>query len=1084
MKKQAFVGVGVFGILFCLQASSGRQAVTPVPPSLPVPAPQGPRLTPHFGRLPLQFIPNEGQVDGLAAFYVQGKDKTIYFAADGLTFVLGGPRKTRPDASDGSRWVVKLDFVDADPSAVPVSLERSGTVISYFRGKPEDQRTGLAASSRIIYRDLWPGIDLLYSGTVDRMKHEFIVHPGADPSRIRLAYRGAQSVALTEEGRLAVLTPAGGFEDDVPAAWQETGGARTDVAVSYALEDRGRDAGSPTHVYGFKLGDYDRRRSLVLDPAVLIYCGYIGGAGWDEGKAIAVDGSGNAYVTGYANFAAGSFPVTVGPDLTYNGDSSDAFVAKLSADGASLVYCGYIGGAGWDEGIGIALDGAGNAYIVGDTLSGDLPVTPGSVLTYGGDRDAFVAKVKADGTALVYCGYIGGSSQENGRGIAVDSSGHAYVTGETFSENLPVAVGPDLTFNGSQDVYVAKVSVDGKALDYCGYIGGWGNQEGRAIAVDGDGNAYVTGNTETDFPVKVGPGLECSGGYDAFVAKVKADGTDLVYAGYIGGWYEDVGLGIAVDASGSAYVTGYADSDEESFPVKVGPDLTWNGGSSDAFVAKVKADGASLEYCGFIGGGATGDLVFGNDRGNGIAVDGAGNAYVVGQSDSKEDTFPVSAGPDLTWNGWNDAFVAKVNPFGTGLVYCGYIGGSDEDVGLRIAVDGSGNAYLSGYAYSSEATFPVKVGPDLTWNGGLDAFVAKISAYDLAAPDVTSLSPPGGLVGGAAFSMTVAGGPFEDGSVVLWNGSERPTTFVGPGELSAEVGSADLAAVKTFAVAVRNPNGGVSNALEFAVVNPVPSATALVPAQAVVGSGSLTLTVQGSQFVAGAVVLWQGSARTTTFVSGTELQAALTADDIATAGRFEVTVVNPAPGGGASAAVVFPVTTFAVDASPASATVTAGQSAAYTVLVTPQYGSFNSEVVLECHGLPKNCSASWSPGEVTPGTAAASATLTLKTTARTEARAGGLISSAMPAGPAVGLLVLLCAVGLRFCFKKPVPVRIPARWLAAAVLVCALGSIAGCGSSGGGHPQDTGTPAGTYQISVRGASGNLNVSTTVTLIVK
>lgn len=1086
MRKPVRAVVGILSVLICLQVSSGRQVGTPAAAPFATRPSPGPRLNPDFGRLPLQFIPNEGQVRGPAAFSVQGKARTVYFAAEGLTFVLGGAGEAGPGRPDAARWVVKLDFVDANPKAAPVSLERSGTIVSYFLGEPGDWRSGIAASSRIIYRDLWPGIDLICSGTMDRMKHEFIVHPGADPSQIRLAYRGAESVELTPAGRLVVSTPVDVFEDDVPSAWQDVDGVRTGVAASYALRDLGQADVSPARIYGFELGDYDEDLTLVLDPAVLVYCGYIGGVGWDEGKAIAVDGSGNAYVTGYANFAAGSFPVTVGPDLTYNGDPSDAFVAKISADGASLVYCGYIGGGGWDEGIGIAVDGGGSAYIVGDTSSGDLPVTSGSALTYGGDRDAFVAKVNAGGTALVYCGYIGGSYGENGRGIAVDGSGHAYVTGETFSENLPTVVGPDLTFNGSQDAYVAKVNAGGTAFDYCGYIGSWSNQEGRGIAVDADGNAYVTGNSASDFPVKVGPGLEWSGGYDAFVAKVRADGTDLVYGGYIGGSLEDVGLGIAVDASGSAYVTGYADSDEESFPVKVGPDLTWNGGSSDAFVAKVKADGASLEYCGFIGGAAGGDLVFGNDRGNGIAVDGAGNAYVIGQSDSREDTFPVSGGPDLTWNSWNDAFVAKVNPFGTGLVYCGYVGGSNEDVGLRIAVDGSGNAYLSGYASSSEATFPANVGPDLTWNEGWDAFVAKVSAHDIPAPDLGSLIPPSSFVGEAALSLTVTGGPFEDGSVVLWNGAARPTTFLGPDELSAAIGAADLAGARIVAVAVRNPNGGVSNALEFAIVNPVPSVTSLAPAQAMVGGGSLTLTVRGSQFITAASVRWQGSARATTFVSSTELQAAIPAADLATAGRSDVTVVNPPPGGGTSNAVAFPVATFAMDVSPASVTVTAGQSAAYTVRAEPLFGSFDAAVTFECGQLPKDCTASWSTATVTPGAAAASATLTLSTRARTEAQAGGPASRAPLAEPGLGLFALLPAICLGLCFRRISSARIGKGRLAAAILICALVLIAGCGTSGGDDDphQGTGTPAGTYHISVRASSGNITDSTTITLIVR
>ena len=270
MKKPALVIAGIIAVLLCLQVSSGKQKGIGDSQTLAVVPPQVPRMDADFGKIPLQFIPNEGQVDGPAAFYVQGRDKTIYFAAEGLTFVLSGPRK-----STSERWVVKLNFAGANPDTIPVSLEKSGAVISYFKGKPEDWKTGLPASSRIVYRELWPGIDLQYYGTVNRMKYEFIVHPGADPSRIKLAYQGAESVTLTEDGRLAIATPLGGFKDDVPVAWQEVEGAHAVVPVAYVLgafaEDQepqhslpSREAlaakeersQSRTHIYGFDVGEY------------------------------------------------------------------------------------------------------------------------------------------------------------------------------------------------------------------------------------------------------------------------------------------------------------------------------------------------------------------------------------------------------------------------------------------------------------------------------------------------------------------------------------------------------------------------------------------------------------------------------------------------------------------------------------------------------------------------------------------------------------------------------------------------------------------------------------------------------------
>jgi hypothetical protein len=416
------------------------------------------------------------------------------------------------------------------------------------------------------------------------------------------------------------------------------------------------------------------------------------------------------------------------------------FVAKINADGTGLVYCGYIGGSQTDriEGFGhaIAVDSQGCAYVVGSTNSDQttFPVLGGPDLTINGNLDAFVAKVKADGTGLVYCGYIGGSAEDTGWAIAVDGSGSAYVTGQTYSDEttFPVAVGPSLT-GYQEDAFVAKVKADGSGLVYCGFIGGYQFEYGDAIAVDAAGAAYVVGTTESteaqDFPVTVGPDLTFNGTQDAYIAKVKPDGTSLVYCGYIGGAADDGAADVTVDAAGNAYVGGTTESDETTFPVKVGPDLTINNtaGYQDGFVAKVKADGTGLVYCGYIGGA-------GNDGVGGIALDSSGCLHVCGVTNSSEATFPVSGGPDLTYNGGIDAFIAKVRADSKGLDFCGYIGGSSLEYGSGIAVDGSGNAYVTGQTSSTEATFPVTVGPGLSWNGHTDAFVAKVSFWDSWAP--------------------------------------------------------------------------------------------------------------------------------------------------------------------------------------------------------------------------------------------------------------------------------------------------------------------------------------------------------------
>jgi len=723
----------------CLVLATGLLAAAgfaTAAPSVELPAETGERqaAVELLGRLPLLFVPAQVSADGGLGYVVRGSGVTVWLSESGLTYRLHRASEDESQAV-ASSWVVALDLVGATPRP-PVGEDLLPTRVSYFKGPKSAWRSGLPSYGSVRYREPWPGVDLVVGGRAGELKSTFVVRPGADAGVIRLAYSGASAVRLGPDGVLVVETPLGDIREQPPVAYQDVDGRRVEVAASFELE-KGSEPG--LQAYRFRVGGYDPARELVVDPVTLVYCGYIGGSGDEYGRGIAVDALGRAYVTGRTESTEATFPVTVGPDLSYNGGDADVFVAKVAATGTALDYCGYIGGAGDDEGSAVAVDAAGNAYVTGRTESTEatFPVTVGPDITYnGGSEDAFVAKVNADGTALVYCGYVGGVDVEWGYGIALDTEGNAYVTGLTHSSEatFPVTVGPDLSFNGGNgDAFVARVNATGNAVDYCGYIGGSGGDRGLDIDIDGESNAYVAGrttSTEATFPVTVGPDLSYNGGSgDAFVAKVDATGNALDYCGYIGGLNSEYGIGIAVDDAGNAYVTGYTTSTESTFPVTIGPDLTFNG-LMDAFVAKVDVDGSTLDYCGYVGG-----LV--DDLGSDVDIDPLGNAYLSGNTDSTEASFPVTVGPDLTFNGVNDAFVARVRPDGSFLDYCGYIGGSDWDYGVAIAVDAVGNAYLIGDTNSSEASFPVTVGPDLTYNGSGpyagDAFVAKVSSFDLLA---------------------------------------------------------------------------------------------------------------------------------------------------------------------------------------------------------------------------------------------------------------------------------------------------------------------------------------------------------------
>ncbi len=394
-----------------------------------------------------------------------------------------------------------------------------------------------------------------------------------------------------------------------------------------------------------------------------------------------------------------------------NQGGTDVFVTKLSSSGNSLVYSTYLGGIDSDIGKSIAVDASGSAYVTGYTTSTDFPTLNPYQATKQGAEDVFVTKLSSSGSSLLYSTYLGGSNYDGGSGIAVDGSGSAYVTGYTSSSNFPT-LNPYQTYQGGYDLFVTKLSSSGNSLVYSTYLGGNSNDEGYAIAVDGSGSAYVTGFTlSTDFPT-LNPYQTYQADYDAFVTKLSSSGNSLVYSTYLGGNSDDKGRSIAVDGSGSAYVAGYTYSTD--FPTQ-NPYQT-DQGSEDVFVTKLSSSGNSLLYSTYLGGSNY-------DEGSSIAVDGSGSAYVTGFTGSTD--FPT-LNPYQTDQVNADVFVTKLSSSGNSLVYSTYLGGSDWDAGRSIAVDGSGVAYVTGYTNSTD--FPTLNPYQGTCQGSEDVFVTKLSS--------------------------------------------------------------------------------------------------------------------------------------------------------------------------------------------------------------------------------------------------------------------------------------------------------------------------------------------------------------------
>ena len=618
--------------------------------------------------VPLNLVVNRGQAPDAVRYYAPALDRSVYFLDRGLAITIHHPE---------TPWGLHVDFPGADPGVRVEGREPKECVMSYFRGKPEEWIHSVPTCGEVVYTGLWPGVDMTWNAGTTGLKYAFRVAPGADPSRVRMTWRGATRVETDAAGGLSIVTPSGVIEDERPLAWQVIDGARKTVDIRFAV---GEPAADGAVTVSFELGAYDPGVELILDPAVILHCSYVGGNNNEYMNAVVLDTKGQAYVVGDTYSSETVFPVLVGPQLVHNGQR-DAFVAKILKDGSAAVYCGYIGGDKLDYGVAIDVDTQGCAYVTGRTISDEttFPVCVGPDLTFnnpGNNRtDAWVAKVAADGSALLFCGYIGGNYEDEGNAIDLDPAGRVYVAGSTKSSpsyGFPVLGGPDLTFNGNYDGFVARITADGTTLEYCGYIGGFTNDYITGVASDGMGNAYVGGYTYSDegtFPVLVGPDLTHNAQSDAFVAKVIPDGTALLWCGYIGGVGKDEAYGLDLDPQGRIYLAGSTESDETTFPVTVGPDLTHNG-SWDAFVTRVRPDGVSLEYCGYLGG-------ISGDSAKDVAVDNGGHAYIAGDTHSTEsEGFPVLRGPDYTHNGAYDVFVAQLVPDGSGLIYSGFLGGN------------------------------------------------------------------------------------------------------------------------------------------------------------------------------------------------------------------------------------------------------------------------------------------------------------------------------------------------------------------------------------------------------------------------
>jgi Beta-propeller repeat len=689
------------------------------------------RLVQSYGKLPLSFEANRGQTDSQVKFLSRGSGYTLFLTRDEAVLALRGsdprggaaPAAHQPSAAGSevqrsinestTNALLRMKLVKANPAAKVTGVDELPGKSNYFIGNdPKKWRSNVPAYEKVRYEGIYPGVDLLYYGNQRQLEYDFVVAPGADPRRIQFDVRGAEHLSQDERGDLVLQAGTGEVRWHKPVVYQEEDGKRHQIDGRYVIRDGPR--------VGFDVAGYNTNKPLIVDPA-LVYSTYLGGTNADLATGIAVDSSGNAYVTGWTGST--DFP-TVNPLQAAYGCCYDAFVSKINSTGSALVYSTYLGGSNGDFGAKIAVDGSGNACVTGYTDSTNFPTVNPLQAANRGSFDAFVAKINSTGSALVYSSYLGGSGDDFGVGIAVDSSGNAYITGQTDSTDFPTVNPLQAANGGSLDTFVAKINSTGSALFYSTYLGGSDFDFGYGIAVDNSGNAYITGITySTDFPTlnplqaAYGGGIE-----DAFVAKINSTGSALVYSTYLGGSDRDYGYGITVDNSGNAYITGTTWSTD--FPTVNPLQAAHGGGIEDAFVAKINSAGSALVYSTYLGGSSF-------DDGLRIAVDSSGNAYITGSTWSTD--FPTVNPLQKNYGGGvYDAFVAEINPTGSALVYSTYLGGSDSDYGYDITVDSSGNAYITGVTLSTD--FPT-VNPlqKNSAGGGEEGFVAKIASVNYKA---------------------------------------------------------------------------------------------------------------------------------------------------------------------------------------------------------------------------------------------------------------------------------------------------------------------------------------------------------------
>ncbi len=670
------------------------------------------RMVASASSLPIGFVENHGQAHPSLRF-LWSRGRTVHtFGPEGVAVrtVLADAHQDPPGrlsasvdapasgAAPGSAGpldppatqLLRQRFVGADPGVRIEAGDALPGKINLLLGQDSQRwQIGLPHYESIRYRELYPGIDWVLRIEDGQPQGHFVVAPGADVSRLRWRYEGWQGASLEFRARAWSLNGSG--IRPLPAAIQQ----------------------APDGSFGLETGPVDGSASILVAPNIGFQT-YLGGSLDDQVQAVAVDSADRAVILG--DTWSTNFP-TVDPfqdNKIGSGSFPDLFLAKLSPNGDQLVFATYLGGAQFETGLGLALAAGDEIVLTGYTRSQDFPMEAALQDRHASPNkaDAFVTRMNADASGLIFSTYFGGRDVDIFRSLALDPSGAIHLAGDSYSADLPVTNPLQRSRRGPRDAVIAKLSGDGQQWIYATYFGGTDAEVATGIAADAGGRAHVMGSTGSrNLPIERAHQSGSRGGSEAFVAKLEADGSALLYSTYLGGRDADNGGTIAVDSAGHFHALGYSQSID--FP-RLNPYQAVHGGGVDAFLSSFDETGQLLQS-GLFGGSR-------DDFGVGIDVDRAGRLLLVGQTDSPD--FPVIDAVQNAPGGLGDAFLLRLDPQTGDLDLASYYGGSADDLASDVTTDGQDAIYVVGATRSSEL---IPAGPiQSKLAGSADGFVLKL----------------------------------------------------------------------------------------------------------------------------------------------------------------------------------------------------------------------------------------------------------------------------------------------------------------------------------------------------------------------